>query len=385
MLKQPIYLDHNATTPIDPEVAEAMLPYLYEHFGNPSSSHAYGRAARRAVDHARLQVAKLLGCDPEEIIFTGGGTESNNTAIKGVAGGYQHRGRHIITCAIEHPAVLEPCEVLEKRGCPISILPVDSTGQVDTRDVEKAITPQTILVSIMMANNEVGTIQPVKRIAEIAHAHGALMHTDAAQAVGKIPVSVKELGIDLLSVAGHKFYAPKGVGALYVRDGIDLPKFMHGASHERNRRAGTENVLAIVGLGKAAEIAGRDLAYNTAHMQAMRDRLYRGLAGQLDGVQANGHPEARLPNTLSVSFCDVEANVLLERIGEQVAASAGAACHADRVSVSAVLEAMRVPLAFAMGTLRLTVGKATTQVEIDRAVEVIVGAVRALRRGEQPA
>lgn len=380
MRKRPIYLDHNATTPIDPEVAEAMLPYLHEHFGNPSSSHAYGRAARRAVDHARGQVAKLLGCDPGEIIFTGVGTESNNTAIKGVAEGYRHRGRHIITCAIEHPAVLEPCEVLEKRGYPISILPVDSTGRVNPKDVEKAITPETILVSIMTANNEVGTIQPIKHIAEIAHAHGALMHTDAAQAVGKIPVNVTEMGIDLLSVAGHKFYAPKGIGALYVRDGIDLPKFMHGASHEHNRRAGTENVLAIVGLGKAAEIAGRDLTYNTAHMQAMRDRLQKGLTGQLDGVQVNGHPEARLPNTLSVSFRDVEANILLDRIGEQVAASAGAACHADQVSVSSVLEAMRVPLAFAMGTLRLTVGKTTTQAEIDLAVEVIVGAVRALRK-----
>jgi cysteine desulfurase len=378
MPDQPIYLDYNATTPIDREVAEAMLPYLYEHFGNPSSAHPYGAAAKRAVEHARTQVAALIGAQPAEIVFTSGGTESNNTVIKGVAAAYRHRGRHIITSAIEHPAVLEPCDVLEAQGYRITILPVDAHGMVNPADVEAAITPETLLVTIMHANNEVGTIQPIAEIARIAHAHGALMHTDAAQSTGKIGVRVDELGVDLLSIAGHKLYAPKGIGALYIQSGVQLPKFMHGATHEANRRAGTENVLEIVGLGQAAEIAGRDLARNMAHMQAMRDRLYTGLIRELTDLRRNGHPEHCLPNTLSISFRGVEANTLLSEIGEQVAASAGAACHADRVDVSAVLEAMGVPLEYAMGTVRFSVGKMTTEAEIDAAVEVVSAAVRRL-------
>lgn len=380
MSDYPIYLDYNATTPIDPEVAEAMLPYLYDHFGNPSSSHHYGQVARDAVDHARGQVAGLLGCTPDEIVFTASGTESNNTVLKGVAQAYAEKGRHIITTAVEHPAVLEPCEALEQQGYEITILPVDSTGQVDPNDVKAALRPNTILVSVMAANNEVGTIQPIQAISQMAHANDTLVHTDAAQAVGKIPVDVRQMGVDFLSVAGHKLYAPKGVGALYIREGLFLPKFMHGASHENNRRAGTENVLEIVGLGQAAEIARRDMRANTAHMMAMRDRLYNGLAARLDRIQANGHPVERLPNTLSVSFRDVEANALLDLIGAQVAASAGAACHSDTVNVSTVLAAMQVPIRFAMGTLRLTVGKMTTGQEIDEAIKVLVEAVRQLRR-----
>lgn len=381
MAAYPIYLDYNATTPIDREVAEAMLPYLYEHFGNPSSAHAYGRVAREAVEQARAQVAALLNCRPEEVIFTSGGTESNNMVIKGVAAAYAERGRHIITSAVEHPAILEPCEVLARRGYEVTVLPVDGYGRVDPEDVARAIRADTILISIMLANNEVGTLQPVAEIAQIARAHGVLMHTDAAQAVGKMPVDVAALGVDFLSVAGHKLYAPKGVGALYVREGVSLPKFMHGASQERDRRAGTENVLEIVGLGKAAEIARRDLPQHVAHMQALRDCLYKGLAERLDGVRHNGHPEQTLPNTLSIGFRGVEANALLERIGKRVAASAGAACHADRVTISHVLKAMGVPLEFAKGTLRLSTGRLTTPQEIDEAVEVIAEAVQALRNG----
>jgi cysteine desulfurase NifS/selenium donor protein len=378
----PIYLDYNATTPIDRRVAEAMTPYLYEHFGNPSSAHPYGVAAKRAVEHARAQVAALLGCQPVEIVFTSGGSEANNNAIKGVASAYRERGNHIITSAIEHPAVLEPCRWLEAQGYHITVLPVDADGLVDPAAVERALTPDTILVTIMHANNEVGTIQKVAEITAITHRHGVLMHTDAAQSMGKIPVQVDELGVDLLSVAGHKMYAPKGVGALYIRSGVRLAKFVHGADHEANRRAGTENVLEIVGLGQAAEIAGQDLARNAAHMRAMRDRLWAGLTRELDTpnlLKLNGHPEERLPNTLSVSFRAIEANTLLSEIGEQVAASAGAACHADQVDVSAVLEAMQVPVEYAMGTVRFSVGKMTTAEEIDRAVEIVSGAVRRLQ------
>jgi cysteine desulfurase len=385
----PIYLDYNATTPIAREVAEAMVPYLYEHFGNPSSSHPFGVATKRAVEAARGKVAALLGCQPSEVVFTSGGTESNNYAIKGVALADHNRGRgnHVITSAVEHPAVVEVCGWLEEQGYRIIILPVDEHGLVDPADLERAITPDTLLVTVMQANNEVGTIQPVTELAEIAHRHGALMHTDAAQAVGKIPVNVDELGVDLLSVAGHKLYAPKGIGALYVRTGVPLAQLIHGAGHEGGRRPGTENVLGIVGLGKACAVAGRDLERNKAHFQAMRDRLHEGLVHELgeEAVKLNGHPTKRLPNTLSLSFRGVEANTLLSVVGGQVAASAGAACHssaesprsADEVDVSAVLEAMQVPMEWAMGTVRFSVGRDTTPEEIDRAVTVVAEAVQA--------
>jgi cysteine desulfurase len=379
MSARPIYLDYNATTPIDPRAAEAMRPYLVEHFGNPSSPHPYGVTTKRAVEEARRQVAALIGCMPAEVIFTSGGTESNNAALKGVAAAYGHKGNHIVTTAVEHPAVTEPCAILESQGYQVTVLPVDQYGWVDPAAVERAVTEQTVLVSVMHANNEVGTVQPIARIAAIAHRVGALIHTDAAQSVGKIPVDVGQLGVDLLSIAGHKLYAPKGVGALYVREGVKLAKFMHGASHEGDRRAGTENVLEIVGLGAAAEIARQELREGAAHLARMRDSLWEGLAAGLDGVRLNGHPSERLPNTLSVSFCGIEVDDLLYELWDDVAASAGAACHSAGVTVSSVLQAMHVPLEYAMGTLRFSTGRFTTADEIDRAVEAIVGAVRRLQ------
>jgi cysteine desulfurase len=381
MKNEPIYLDYNATTPIEPRVAEAMRPYLYEHFGNPSSTHPYGARARQAVETARAQVAAVLGCSPVEIVFTSGGSEANNMAIKGVASAYREQGRHIITSAIEHPAVLEPCRYLESQGYRLTVLPVDEYGRVDPTEVQRAITPETILVSIMHANNEVGTIQPITEIAAIAHSHGALMHTDAAQSLGKLVVKVKELGVDLLSVAGHKFYAPKGIGALYIRSGVNLVKFIHGADHESDRRAGTENVLEIVGFGKACEVAEQDLEDVVAHMRSMRDRLWEGLIDELGTsgmLRLNGHPTERLPNTLSISFRSIEANTLLSEISDRVAASAGAACHAESVELSPVLEAMGVPVEYAMGTVRFSVGKMTTSEEVDEAVKVIADAIQRL-------
>ena len=380
MNERPVYLDYNATTPIDPQVVEVMTPYLVEHFGNPSSPHPYGVTAKRAVEEARRQLADLIGCKPNELFFTSGGTEANNTAVKGVAAAHREKGQHIITSVVEHPAVSEPCEYLRDHGYRITVLPVDRYGQVDPADLQEAITPETILVSIMHANNEVGTIQPIQRIAAIAQQAGALLHTDAAQSVGKIPVRVDELGVDLLTVAGHKLYAPKGVGALYVRDGVQLPKFMHGASHESDRRAGTENVLEIVGLGAAAQLATQELEETTAHLRATRDRLWDGLSAQIDDLQLNGHPKERLPNTLNVSFRGIEVDDLLYELWDDVAASAGAACHSAGVSVSAVLEAMQVRLEYAMGTLRFSTGRMTTMDEIDRAVEAIVAAVSRVRR-----
>lgn len=378
---RPIYLDYNATTPIDREAAEAMLPFLYDEFGNPSSNHPYGVKARRAVEVARAQVARLLGCHTVEVTFTSGGTESNNLAIKGVAFARQGRGRHIITSAVEHPAVVEVCRWLETQGFRITVLPVDGDGMVDPEDLKREISAETILVSIMHANNEVGTIQPIAALAEIAHQAGALMHSDAAQSAGKIAVNVDALGVDLLSLAGHKIYAPKGVGALYIRSGTELSLALHGAGQEGGRRPGTENVLEIVGLGKASEVAQRDLEKNATHFQTQRDRLHQALLEELgeEAVRLNGHPRERLPNTLSLSFRGVEANTLLGEIGEQVAASAGAACHADKIDVSAVLQAMNVPTDWAMGTVRFSVGRNTTDAEVDQAVQVISATVRRLQ------
>jgi len=376
---KPVYLDYNATTPVAPEVAAAMRPYLEEFFGNPSSSHWYGVQTRRAVERARRQVADLLACDPEEIIFTSGGSESNNLAIKGVALARRSRGRHIITSAVEHPAVIQVCRFLEEQGYTVTYLPVDGTGRVRPADVATALSPQTILVTIMHANNEVGTIQPLAEIGALARAAGVLFHTDAAQSVGKIPVRVDDLGVDLLSVAGHKLYAPKGIGALYMRRGVELVQLIHGADHEQNRRAGTENVLEIVGLGAACELAARDPQGLAGHLRAMRDRLHGRLQERLgDRVRLNGHPGERLPNTLSLGFAGVAANILLDEIADRVAASAGAACHADEVDVSAVLEAMNVPPEFAMGTIRLSTGRMTTPEEIDRAADIVGAAAERL-------
>ena len=371
MTGRPIYLDYNATTPLDPEVIDAMRPYMEERFGNPSSGHFYGVEAREAVDQARARVAGLLNCSPHEVVFTSGGSESNNYALKGAALALRNRGNHIVTSGIEHPAVTEVCGWLAAQGFQITWLPVDDYGMVGVADVEAAVRPETILVSIMHANNEVGTVQPVAEIARAARRVGALVHTDAAQSAGKIPVDVEALGVDLLSLAGHKLYAPKGVGALYVRQGVTLDKFIHGAGQEAGRRAGTENVLEIVALGKACDIARRDLAQHAAHMRAMRDALEEGLRKRVAAMRVNGHPVERLPNTLSVSFRGVDAQDLLRAIGGRVAASAGAACHSGGVQISHVLRAMRVPGEFAPGTLRLSTGRATTMEEIEGAVSAI--------------
>jgi cysteine desulfurase len=373
---KPIYLDYNATTPHDPEVIDAMRPFLEKDFGNPSSSHWYGTRPKKAVMEARRRVASLLNCEAEEIVFTSGGTESNNHAVKGVAMACREKGNHIITSQIEHPAILEVCAYLEKIGYEVTYLPVDEHGMVRVSDVSDAITSKTILITIMHANNEVGTIQPIAEISELAKKHGILLHTDAAQSLGKISTDVGTLGVDLLSVAGHKLYATKGVGALYIRSGLILTQFMHGAGQESGWRAGTENVLEIVGLGKACEIARRDLEKNMNHMLAMRDRLYDGIKTDCHQVRLNGHPEKRLPNTLSISFHNYEANRILEKIGSEVVASAGAACHSDTVEVSHVLKAMGTPLDWAKGTLRLTTGRHTTADDIDRAVQAISDAVK---------
>jgi cysteine desulfurase len=380
---KPIYLDYNATTPIDPEVAAAMLPYIREHFGNPSSAHAYGVAARKGVEKARGQVAALLNCRPAEVLFTSGGTESNNHAIKGTAEAHCRKGKHIITSAFEHPAVTEVCEYLAADGFEITYVPVDAHGIIDLEALEKAITERTILISVMHANNEVGTIQPIAEIASMARKRGILVHTDAAQSAGKIPVEVSELGVDLLTVAGHKLYAPKGVGALYVRNGVQLEKFMHGAGHETGRRAGTENVIGIAGLGAACEAAGRDLAANMDCMKRTRDRLQEGLLRAIADVRVNGHPERRIPNTLSVSFRGIDAGALLQSM-EGLAASAGAACHGNAVELSRTLRALAVPVEWARGTIRLSTGKYTTQGEIDRVIEIIANNVRMLKSNNNP-
>jgi len=376
----PIYLDYNGTTPHAPEVIEAMLPFLETEFGNPSSGHWYGIGPKKAVMAAREQVAGILDCTASEVLFTSGGTESNNQALKSIGGARYAKGNHLITSSIEHPAILEVCRFMESHGFTVTVLPVDRDGLVDPVDVAAAIRSDTIMITIMHANNEVGTIQPVSEIAKLAHEKGILMHTDAAQSVGKITTKVDELGVDLLSVAGHKIYAPKGIGALYIRKGIKPAIFCHGAGQEQGRRAGTENVLEIVGLGNACEIADRELARNAEHMQDMRDRLEAGLAQALTDIRFNGHRAKRLPNTCSVSFLGLEANRILEEIGLDVAASAGAACHADQVEISHVLKAMQVPEQWAKGTLRFTTGRYTTADEIDRALEVIVAAVKHLRR-----
>ena len=365
-----IYLDYNATTPVDPQVAEAMLPYIHGRFGNPSSGHSFGMEARRGVDQARQQVSSLLGCEEDDLIFTSGGTEANNHAIKGVAQANCQRGNHIITSSVEHPAVTEVCRYLERHGFRVTYLPVDEYGMVDSQQVEEAITSETLLVTIMHANNEVGTIQPIAEIADIAHRHGALVHTDCAQSVGKIPVRVDDLGVDLLSIAGHKLYAPKGIGALYIRPGVRLEKLMHGANHEQDRRAGTENVIEMTGLGKACELIEQNLPAYAAHMAEMRDRLEQKLLATQSDARVNGHPENRLPNTSSIAFRGLEADRILSSL-PTVAASAGAACHSDQVEVSHVLSAMNVPLEYAMGTLRFSVGRFTTAEEIDRAVREI--------------
>ena len=361
-----IYLDYNASTPVDPRVAAAMRPYLETAHGNPSSPHWGGRPARDAVERARAQVADLLGAHPDEIVFTSGGSEANNLALKGVFFAHRGRGDHIITSVAEHPAILEVCRFLERLGADVTYLPVDGFGRVDPDDLRRAIRPRTILASLMHANSEVGAIQPIAECARIARERGVLFHTDAAQSVGKIATDVGELGVDLLSLVGHKLYAPKGVGALYVRRGVVLEPLIHGGGHEGGRRSGTESALLTTGLGEACALA-KDLA-PMAGVQALRDRLWDGLRDAFgERVVLNGPPELRLPNTLNVSFVGEVGADLLQRL-DGVAASTGPACHSGRVELSATLAAMGVAPEAGMGAIRFSLGRETTAQEIDAAV-----------------
>jgi cysteine desulfurase len=369
MESQKIYLDFNASTPIAPEVAEAMKPFLSQHFGNPSSQHWAGIPAKEAVEHARQQVAELLQCSPDEIVFTSGGSESNNHAIKGVFFTRREKRSHIITTQIEHPAVINPCRFLEKLGAEVTYVPVDRHGRVDPQDVQKAITPKTILITVMHANNEVGTIQPIEEISKIARERGIVFHTDAAQSVGKIVTEVDDLGVDLLSIAGHKVYAPKGIGALYIRKGIPIEPLIHGAGHESGRRAGTENVLLVVGLGKACEIAKRHLSDD--RILDLRNRFWRLLQDHFgEKVVLNGHPVLRLPNTLNVSFVGKAGGEILSRL-EGVAASTGAACHSGSVELSPVLKALGISPEVGMGAIRFSLGRTTTVQELERVVALL--------------
>jgi len=369
-----IYLDHNATTPLAPEVAAAMRPYLSEAFGNPSSPHWAGVPARDAVEAARSQVAALLCCDATEIVFTSGGTEANNQAIKGLFFSSKIKHPHFITSEVEHPAVLEPCRFAAALGADITRLPVDRFGLVDPEDVRRAIRPETVLVSVMHANNEVGTIQPIEDIARIAHEHGVLCHSDAAQSVGKIPVDCDSLGVDLLTVAGHKLYGPKGVGALFIREGVEVEPLLHGAGHEAGRRASTENVLEVVGLGAACRVASHWI--ENSHVTERREYFWQRLVDQFGtNVVLNGHPEWRLPNTLNMSFIGQVGGEILARLPE-VAASTGAACHAGRAEISPVLRAMGIKETVGLGAIRFSLGRGTTIAEIDRVVELLSTVVR---------
>jgi cysteine desulfurase len=372
MTESLIYLDFNASTPIAPEAVEAMRPFLSDHYGNPSNAHWAGAPAKAAVERARGQVAALLGARPDELVFTSGGTEANNLALKGVFFAHRERGDHFVTSAVEHPAILEPLRFLQRLGAKVTVVGVDRQGRVDPEEIRRALTPRTVLVSVMHANNEVGTVQPIREIAALAHAAGALMHTDAAQSLGKIPARVDDLGVDLLSVAGHKLYAPKGVGALYVRRGTRLEPFMHGAGHESGRRAGTENVLLDVALGAACEAAGPWIGMDA--VRVLRDRFEAELlAGLGDRVTINGPGAERLPNTSSVNFVGrVGADVLADLPG--VAASTGSACHAGSVELSAVLSAMGVPPREGMGAVRFSLGRSTTWGQL---AEVLAGVRRA--------
>ncbi len=368
----PIYFDHNATTPVHPVVLEAMLPYLRKHFGNPSSGHIYGRRARAAVERAREQVASLLACQPDEIVFTSGGTEANNLAIRGVLERASPK-RHIVTSTVEHPATTRPCELLKRQGVEITLLPADGFGRVSVDDARPFVRSDTALVTLMLAQNEVGTLMPVAEIARLAHERGALIHTDAAQAVGKIPTRVDDLEVDLLSVAGHKLYAPKGVGALFVRRGTPIAPVLVGAGHEGGLRPGTENVPFIVGLGAACDLAGTDLADEASRQRALRDELWEALRAAIPGVTLNGHPTERLPNTLNVSFPGARGSAVLAAAPE-IAASTGSACHEGGEVASSVLLAMGIDTTRAHGAVRLSLGRGTTRMQIRRAARALASA-----------
>lgn len=368
-----IYLDYNATTPIAPSVVEAMNPFLAGHFGNPSSAHAMGRAAKEAIEDSRVKVAGLLGCDRQEVVFTSGGTESNNLAIKGVMLSGQPATGHLVISAIEHPAVVEPARFLERLGFEVSIVPCDEHGFVHPSSVESALRRDTRLVSIMHANNEIGTIQPIRQIAEICHGRGILLHTDASQSVGKIPSYVDELDVDLLTVAGHKLYGPKGIGALFVREGVSLEPLLHGAAHENGMRGGTENTPYIVGLGQASYLAANCIDESSESMTKLRDRLNDRLVNAIPGLKVNGAKSRRLPNTLSVVFPGVGGQFILKRIPE-LCASTGSACHSSGLVSSATLAAMGKSSEEMAGTVRLCVGWYSSEEEIDRASNLLIDA-----------
>jgi len=376
-----IYLDHNATTPVNPEVLKEMLPYFGEEYGNASSLHSFGRYAREAVEDARAKVSNLIGpVEPVDIVFTSGGTESDNFAIKGVAHALKSKGKHMITSEIEHHAVLNTCEFLAKNGYEVTYIPVDEYGLVDIGAVKKAVRPDTILISIMFANNEVGTIEPVKEVSAIAREKGVLFHTDAVQALGKIPIDVEEIGIDLLSISAHKIYGPKGTGALYINKKAKMTPFMHGGHHERNRRAGTENVAGIVGFGTACKLAGEYMEKENRRILALRDRLRDGINKNIGDVKLNGHPLMRLPNTLNISFKYVEGeSVLLNLDLKGIAASSGSACTSGSLEPSHVLSAMGVEPATAQGSVRFSLGSENTEAEIDIVIKELPPIIKKLR------
>lgn len=372
-----IYLDYNASTPLDPAVREAMLPFVGPQFGNPSSSHGAGRPLREAIERARGQVAALLGAAPEEIVFNSGGTEGCNHVIKGVAHALAKRGKHIITSRIEHPAVINPCRFLEGLGYEVTYVPCDTRGRIDPQEIAGEVRPTTILISIMHANNEVGTIQDIREIAEIGREGGVLVHTDAAQSCGKVPARVNDLGVDFLTLAAHKFYGPQGIGALYMRRGVSLESLHHGAKHQSGRRGGTEPVAMIVGLGAAAEAAAAHLASGAASARKLCERLWKGLHLELgERVVLLGYPENRLPNTLCVGFRGRIGGELLARCPD-ICASTGAACHSGKAERSATLAAMDISEDTAFGAIRLSVGRFTTDAEIDRAIDLLSAAAKA--------
>ena len=379
--KHLIYMDHSATTYVRPEVAEAMAPYHTEHFGNPSSVYSIARESRNAVDAARAQVAQALGAEPDEIYFTSGGSESDNWAIKGVAFANRKKGNHIITSKIEHHAVLHTCEYLEKEGFAVTYLPVDQYGLVDPAELERAITDRTILVSIMYANNEIGTIEPVAELGAVARKHKIPFHTDAVQAVGNIPIDVKAQNIDLLSLSAHKFYGPKGVGVLYIRKGTKIDNLIHGGGQERRRRAGTENIAGIVGLGKAIELATADIEGHNKKIRSLRDRLLGGILGGIPHVRLNGHPEKRLPNNINVSFEYIEGESMLLWLDEDgICASTGSACTSGSLEPSHVLLATGLPVEISHGSLRLTLGNVNTDADVDFVLKVLPDVVSRLRK-----
>ncbi len=382
MTEERIYLDYAATTPLDPRVLEAMMPYMTEHFGNPNSIHSFGREARRAIDEAREKIAQLLNCQPGEIVFTSGGTESDNLALRGIAEAYRHKGNHIVTTAIEHHAVLRTCKALEDMGFFVTYLPVDEHGLVSPEQVAEAVNEGTILVSVMHANNEIGTIEPISEIVRAVKVKrpDTIVHTDAVQTVGHIPVDIQELGVDLLSFSAHKFYGPKGIGGLFVRKGVRLVPQITGGGQERNRRSGTENVAAIVGMSKALELAVEEMPTELPRLQALRDELITGVLSRIPETRLNGHPTLRLPHNANFSFRGIEGEALLLQLDlNGIAASSGSACSSGSLEPSHVLLALGLDYELAIGSLRITLGRFTTREHILRLLDLLPKVVEKLR------